>query len=415
MAVIAAVHAPPQSAFAALDRIMLLNEGRLVWSGRGADAGVALQAAGRPCPPGVSVAEFILSAEGRAALELVAGSPATYQAAAGAGPSYGAGPGDGKMTDVELEPRSGPPGLSTLVSLSPNGIISSPQGLDGLRLTPADDAEVPTSSRMHMLSSADSADGPGAEGRSLGGSRKHSSRAPSPLAGGPLQIEPPPWGEASAGGRQRQRAAARKCCAPCQSQCSGAVARAASELGVELFVLTRRAARQTLRKPALLALHAALAAGVGLLLGGLYYKQSLSLAGWQNRAGAFFFVNAFFGLASLSTIEMFLLDRIAAGREMRGGCYEPSSYFFSKLVVDALCLRVFPGILFFVPFYFMMGLKTEADAPGETGPRPRHPTVSCHEARSVEPDASYRSESRSRRGSKWGTLVPAVRGAITYT
>ena len=61
---------------------------------------------------------------------------------------------------------------------------------------------------------------------------------------------------------------------------------------------------------------------------------------------------------------MFITDRCATSREIRGHCYLPSSFYFSKLVVDAFCLRIIPAILFFVPFYFMMGLRMDANAPG---------------------------------------------------
>lgn len=57
-------------------------------------------------------------------------------------------------------------------------------------------------------------------------------------------------------------------------------------------------------------------------------------AGVQNRMGGTFFALAFFGFASLTTVDLMMNERAVVMREVRGGYYNPVLYVLSKLTLD---------------------------------------------------------------------------------
>lgn len=55
----------------------------------------------------------------------------------------------------------------------------------------------------------------------------------------------------------------------------------------------------TCRDKTLLIAHVALACILGVFAGGLYYKVSLTIAGFQNRVGSLFFLGSLIAFSSL--------------------------------------------------------------------------------------------------------------------
>lgn len=127
-------------------------------------------------------------------------------------------------------------------------------------------------------------------------------------------------------------------------------------------VLLWRSTVSILRDPSLLIAHFAIATLTGLILGVLYLDSPNTLAGFQNRAGGFFFTLVFFGLASISAADRIAAESVVRSREMRSGYHGGLSYIFATLVTDVFFLRASPAALYTVLLYFMMGLRPSAAA-----------------------------------------------------
>ncbi|RKP20052.1 hypothetical protein ROZALSC1DRAFT_8602, partial [Rozella allomycis CSF55] len=72
--------------------------------------------------------------------------------------------------------------------------------------------------------------------------------------------------------------------------------------------------------------------------------------------GCLFFICAFFGLSSLTSLELFAPERLLFTRERSNGFYSPSAYFVTKILFDIIPLRTVPPLLFGSIVYYMVGL-----------------------------------------------------------
>ncbi|EFN53179.1 hypothetical protein CHLNCDRAFT_136987 [Chlorella variabilis] len=129
-------------------------------------------------------------------------------------------------------------------------------------------------------------------------------------------------------------------------------------LSRELAVVFWRTLVDILRNPSLLLLHWMLALLMGVFVGAVFFDVTFDVSGAQNRVGGMFFVLSFFAFTSLTTVDLFMMERKMVMREVRGGYYSPATYLLAKMVLDALLLRVIPVFIFSAPFYPMMGLQT---------------------------------------------------------
>lgn len=111
------------------------------------------------------------------------------------------------------------------------------------------------------------------------------------------------------------------------------------------------------RNPALLTAHVTVAVLIGLFCGSIFYHADLTVDGAQNRLGAAFFILAFLGFWSLTTIDLLHEERSTIARETSGGYYNAYVYLFSKILLDAILLRAIPAILMSLPIYFLMQLQ----------------------------------------------------------
>lgn len=111
------------------------------------------------------------------------------------------------------------------------------------------------------------------------------------------------------------------------------------------------------RNPTLLLLHVGLAILVGVAIGAVFYDVDNGLAGIQNRLGAMLVTLAFFGLTSITTVDLLLTTRQVVRKELKAGYHSSFSWFFSTVLLDNILLRVVPSILFALPLYYMMGLR----------------------------------------------------------
>ncbi len=130
---------------------------------------------------------------------------------------------------------------------------------------------------------------------------------------------------------------------------------AGSGLTRQLAVLFWRALMDIVRNPTLLLLHWVMGLLMGLFGGCIFFGVGLDISGAQDRLGAIFFSLAFFAFTSLTTVDLIMNERRIVSREVRGGYYNPATYYVTKAVLDALLLRAIPVLLYSAPFYPMMG------------------------------------------------------------
>lgn len=124
----------------------------------------------------------------------------------------------------------------------------------------------------------------------------------------------------------------------------------------QFLILSRRTWRNLYRNPMLMLTHYATAILLAVLVGYLFYGLTDDLPGFQNRLGFFFFLLALFGFSSLSSLTVFAPERLLFVRERAKGYYVPISYYASKMIFDIVPLRLIPPLLMGAIVYPMTGL-----------------------------------------------------------
>lgn len=126
----------------------------------------------------------------------------------------------------------------------------------------------------------------------------------------------------------------------------------------QFYYLSRRAFSNFIRNFFLMPAHYGSAIILGLVLGGLYWKLGINLQASQNRVGVLFFMCTVLAFGAMSSLELFISERVIYIRERANGYYRPMAYFFSKILFDILPLRIVPPLLMGSIAYFMIGLRS---------------------------------------------------------
>ncbi|KAJ8518673.1 hypothetical protein ONZ45_g4288 [Pleurotus djamor] len=121
-------------------------------------------------------------------------------------------------------------------------------------------------------------------------------------------------------------------------------------------ILSGRAFKNLYRDPALLNAHYLSSIGLALICGLFFHNVTNDIAGFQNRLGIFFFTLALFGFSCLSSLGLFANERILFIRERANGYYSSFTYFASKVLFDILPLRMIPPLMFGGIVYGLVGL-----------------------------------------------------------
>lgn len=127
-------------------------------------------------------------------------------------------------------------------------------------------------------------------------------------------------------------------------------------LPVQFAIISRRTWRNLYRDPMLMLTHYAIAIVLAVFLGFLFYGLTDDLKGFQNRLGFFFFLLALFGFSTLTSLTTFTPERLLFVRERAKGYYNPLAYYLSKVVFDIVPLRLIPPIIMGGIVYPMTGL-----------------------------------------------------------
>lgn len=128
----------------------------------------------------------------------------------------------------------------------------------------------------------------------------------------------------------------------------------------QLQIIAGRTFKNLYRDPMLLLTHYIMALALGLFSGIVYYQVTDDISGFQNRLGLFFFLLSLFGFSTLTSLNLlFGNDRIIFMRERAKGYYHPAVYYIGKVVFDMVTLRVFPPIILGSILYPLVGLKPD--------------------------------------------------------
>ncbi|KAI1632186.1 hypothetical protein F4809DRAFT_108929 [Biscogniauxia mediterranea] len=139
---------------------------------------------------------------------------------------------------------------------------------------------------------------------------------------------------------------------------SSAIGRGYARVGYmrQFIILSDRTWKNLYRNPLLMLTHYAIAILLAVLSGYLFYGLTDDIPGFQNRLGLFFFLLALFGFSTLSSLNVFASERLIFVRERANGYYAPITYFLAKVLFDIIPLRIIPPILMGAIIYPMTGL-----------------------------------------------------------
>jgi hypothetical protein len=111
----------------------------------------------------------------------------------------------------------------------------------------------------------------------------------------------------------------------------------------QFLILSRRTFKNLYRNPMLMLTHYSIAILMACMLpkiimlilvlcGYLYFGISNDIEAFQNRMGLFFFILALFGFSTLTSLNIFASERILFVRERANGYYSPITYFTAKVL-----------------------------------------------------------------------------------
>ncbi|KAF6759705.1 ATP-dependent permease [Ephemerocybe angulata] len=129
--------------------------------------------------------------------------------------------------------------------------------------------------------------------------------------------------------------------------------------GTQFTILSGRVFRNLYRGPALLAAHYLSAIGLALICSLFVHNVTNDIPGFRNRLGIFFFTVALFGFSCLSSLGLFMTERILFMRERANGYYSTFTYFISKILFDIQRLRLVPPLMFGGIVYGLVGFVLE--------------------------------------------------------
>ncbi|KAK7682498.1 hypothetical protein QCA50_014298 [Cerrena zonata] len=327
--VIFTIHQPRSNIVSLFDQLILLAQGRLVYSGEAAKAYEYLERIGHPCPPGFNIADFMIDLTMQSTESNSLDSPASQPARL-----------DDQDTvdeEIALNPRVSSPGPSSVVTSSTNYVKKKTSQLIGA---------ISTSSRASTSTSPVLAP----KLASLVEAFRDSDNAKS-LAEEIAEIERIAQADAA-----NQHAGVNGSLPDVALENSLTRGRKRATWGTQFRILSGRAFKNLYRDPALLAAHYISSIVVALICGVFFHNLGYDIAGFQNRLGVFFFTLALFGFSCLSSLSLFANERILFMRERANGYYSSFTYFASKILFDILPLRVVPPFVFGGIVYGLIGL-----------------------------------------------------------
>ncbi|KAL0042544.1 hypothetical protein WJX79_003095 [Trebouxia sp. C0005] len=125
----------------------------------------------------------------------------------------------------------------------------------------------------------------------------------------------------------------------------------------QLAVLSRRLGKAMWVDPMLLAMNWGAALLMALGLGIVYWRATRDTGGIQNRFGSLFFILIYMSVMSLSSLPLWMEDRLLFIRERASGVYGTPAYFTATVLFDLIPMRVLPPCFFAAATYWMIGFR----------------------------------------------------------
>ena len=113
----------------------------------------------------------------------------------------------------------------------------------------------------------------------------------------------------------------------------------------QVYHLSGRAARNTLRNPLQFLLHGVTALVASLVLGSVFHdihSKDETTAGTQDRFGIMFFLVLYLSLLSLTSLPLWREEQLLFMAERGSGIYSTSAYVLTSMVFEVLPYRLLP-------------------------------------------------------------------------
>ncbi|KAG1759716.1 hypothetical protein EDD22DRAFT_904851 [Suillus occidentalis] len=333
--VIFTIHQPRSNIVALFDHLVLLAQGKMVYSGEFAKCQEYFASIDQPCPPGFNIADYLIDLTVHAGLEprspdspfndavsSTSGDNLLDEERAVGASSVGSHGRSSTAVEEETELRT------RRVSFTSSIKRKTSQILEAVRSSPSGD-NVLTPKLAQLVESYSTSE----VARSIKAETEVATAqhgADTSHADGELRdvvVE-----NSLLRGRKR------------------------ASWGTQFTILSGRAFKNLYRDPALLAAHYLSSVVLALICGLFFHNVSDDIAGFQNRLGIFFFTLALFGFSCLSSLGLFANERVLFMRERANGYYSTFTYFSSKVLFDILPLRLVPPIVFGGIVYGLVGL-----------------------------------------------------------
>lgn len=378
--VILTIHQPRSNIVALFDRLILLAQGKAVYSGPFANCQEYFNSIGYECPLGFNIADYLVDLTMHAEKSYSDEDGGGFTDAASVGPSSTAAiksiasaenATTGDESEAETAHGSARPHYSRRHSIrvrqerdlftrkrqhTPETVASSDAGGD-------DAGAYRMRQHPHSSQSSQLSDGP-------------DDPAPSAVASTDLDVLIHTFIQSHVASTihdeiQGAIAAAVNGNGPNGNQYSpdgpningSAVGRGYARVGYfrQFVIVSQRTWKNLYRNPMLMLTHYAIAIVLAVFAGYLFYGLTDDIPGFQNRLGMFFFLLSLFGFSTLTSLTVFATERLLFVRERAKGYYAPVTYFTAKVLFDIIPLRILPPIIMGCILYPMTGLI--ADAP----------------------------------------------------
>lgn len=375
--VIFTIHQPRSNIVALFDRLVLLAQGRTVYSGPFSQCQTYFDKIGYECPPGFNIADYLVD------LTMHAGTSQSVDDGTVTGDTASLGPSSTRAIK-SIASISGTSNGED--SAAPSLVSSRPRGTRRDSVKVRQERELFTR-RKNTVDTAASSDAGVEDTSSYRLQANPSDSLTTPLLEDPHDLPPAaPTGTdldlitrafarseialstqeeikqaiAAAGHANGPNGAGYNPDGPNINV--SAVGRGYARVGYarQFIILSERTWKNLYRNPMLMLTHFAIAIVLAVFSGYLFYGLTDDIPGFQNRLGLFFFLLALFGFSTLTSLNVFASERLLFVRERANGYYSPATYFAAKVLFDIIPLRIIPPILMGSIIYPMTGLVADA-------------------------------------------------------
>ncbi|KYK56055.1 ABC transporter [Drechmeria coniospora] len=376
--VIFTIHQPRSNIVALFDRLLLLAQGKPVYSGPFNRCQAYFDSIGYECPPGFNIADYLVDLtmhagnsmptdDGAVPADFDSAGPSSMKAVKSIGSVSGASAGEGSAAEPSLPPRPRNQRRNSVRARQDRELYTRRHTTDIEATSDAvEDAgahrlrtNVPAKfSSRHVQD--DTHDSPPLETARTDLDLMTQAYAQSDIAIGMLEEIQQAISAAREG--NVPDGAAYDPVGPNIHPQTSAVGKGYARVGYmqQFLVLSKRTWKNLYRDPMLMLTHYAIAIILAVFSGYLFYGLTDDIPGFQNRLGLFFFLLALFGFSTLTSLNVFATERLLFVRERANGYYAPGAYFTAKVLFDIVPLRIIPPILMGSIIYPMTGLVPDA-------------------------------------------------------